>query len=75
MGLSIQEKVFKIDFQKGNCGSHLLFPIGTTSYFYLQVTSVALTKFPVNWPFGSGEEAKNIFKILVAILDFRSKQF
>ena len=26
---SIQEKKFKIAFQDGNCGSHLVFPIGT----------------------------------------------
>ena len=30
-------------------------------YFYLQVTPMLPTKFQVNWPFGSGEEAKNIF--------------
>ena len=30
------------------------------------------TKFQVNWPFGSGEKAKNRFS---AILEFRSEQF
>ena len=27
-------------------------------FFYLQVTLMLPTKFQVNWPFGSGEEAK-----------------
>ena len=59
---SIQE--FKIAFQDGNCGSHLVFLIGTIlAIFYLQATLMILTKFQVNWPFGSGEEAKNIFSI------------
>ena len=62
MGLSIQEKKFKIDFQDGNCGDHLVFPIGMIlAIFDLQVTSMTLTKFQVNWPFGSGEGAKNRF--------------
>ena len=53
---SIQEK-FKIAFQDGNCGSHLVFPIGTIlAIFDLQITSMILTR-----PFGSGEEAKNRF--------------
>ena len=29
--------------------------------FDLQVTPMLPTKFQVNWPFGSGEEAKNRF--------------
>ena len=29
MGLSVQEKKFKIDFQDGNCGVHLVFSIET----------------------------------------------
>ena len=62
MGLSIQEKKFKIDFQDGNCGGHLVFPIRKIlAIFDLQVTSMSLTKFQVNWPFGSGEEANNRF--------------
>ena len=62
MGLSIQEKKFKIYFQDGNWGGHLGFPIGTIlAIFDLQVTSMILTKFQVNWRFGSGEEAKNRF--------------
>ena len=52
---SIQKEKFKIAFQDGNCGSHLVFLIGTIlAIFDLQVTSMILTKFQVNWPFGSG---------------------
>ena len=52
---SIQEKMFKIAFQDGKCGSHLVFPIETIlAIFDLQVTSMILTKFQVNWPFGLG---------------------
>ena len=54
----------KIDFQDGpHCG-HLRFPIGTLlAIFYLQVTLILPTTFPINWLFGSGEEAKNeVFK-------------
>ena len=59
MVLSIQEKKFKIDFQDGNCGSHLVFQIGTILVIFdLQVTSMILTNFQVSWRFGSGEEAK-----------------
>ena len=29
--------------------------------FYLQVTPMLPVEFQVNWPFGSGEEAKNRF--------------
>ena len=43
-------------------GSHLGFPIGTIlAIFDLQVTPMPPSKFGVNWPFGSGEEAKNRF--------------
>ena len=45
MGLSIQEKKFKIDFQDGNSGGHLAFPTGTIlAISDLQVTSMTLTK-------------------------------
>ena len=65
---SIQEKKFKIDLQDGNNGGHSVFPIGTISaIFYLQVTSMILTTFQVNWLFDSGAEA--------AVLDFRSERF
>ena len=35
------------------------------------------TKFQVNWPFGSGEETQNSFKMAAraAILDFWLEQF
>ena len=60
MGLTIQAKKFKIDFQDGNCGGHLGFLIGMIlAIFDLPVTPMLSTKFRVNWPFGSGEEAKN----------------
>ena len=43
------------------CGGHLGFPIGTIlANFDLQVTPMLPTKFQVSWPFGSGEEEKNI---------------
>ena len=58
-GLSVQEKKRKIDFQDGG---HLGFPIGTIlATFDLQVTLMVPSKFGVNWPLGSGEEAKNRF--------------
>ena len=45
--------------------------------FDLQVTLMLPSKFGVNWPFGSGEEAKKIFKMaaMAAILDFGSERF
>ena len=59
IGLSVQEKKRKIDFQDGG---HLGFPIGMIlAIFDLQVTLMLPSKFGVNWPFGSGEEAKNRF--------------
>ena len=61
-GLSVQEKKRKTDFQDGCHGGHLGFPIGTIlAIFDLQVTPMLPSKFGVNWPFGSGEEAKNRF--------------
>ena len=42
--------------------SHLGFTIGTIlAIFYLQITPMLPSKFGDNWPFGSGEEAKNRF--------------
>ena len=73
-GLLVQEKKVKIYFQDGG---HLGSWIGTIlAFFYLQVTLMFSTKFLVNWPLGSGEEAKNrFFKIATtaAILDFRTE--
>ena len=62
IGLSVQEKKRKIDFQDGGHGGYLGFPIGMIlAIFYLQVTPMLPSKFGVNWPFGSGEEAKTRF--------------
>ena len=62
IGLSVQEKKRKIDFQDGGHGGHLGFQIGTIlAIFDLQVTLMLPSNFGVNWPFGSGEEAKNRF--------------
>ena len=58
IGLSVQKKL-KIDFQDGG---HLGFPIRTIlAIFDVQVTTMLPIKFQVNWPFCSGEEAKNKF--------------
>ena len=52
----------KIDFQDGDHGGHLGFPIGTIlATFDLQVTPMLPTKFRVNWRFGLEEEAKKKF--------------
>ena len=62
IGLLVQEKKRKINFQDGGHGGHLGYPIGTIlAIFDLQVTPMLPSKFGVNWPFGSGEEAKNWF--------------
>ena len=46
----------------GRSGGHLGFPISPIlASFDLQVTPMLPTKFRVNWPFSSGEEAKNRF--------------
>ena len=74
IGLSIQEKKRKIDFQDGGHGGHLGFLIGMIlAIFDLQVTLMLPSKFRVKWPFSSGEEAKNRFKMaaMAAILVFR----
>ena len=62
IGLSVQEKRRKIDFQDSSHGGHLGFLIGTIlDIFDLHVTLMLPTKSQVNWPFGSGEETKNRF--------------
>ena len=49
----------KKDFQDDPHGGHLEFSIQMIlAIFDLQVTPMLPTKFRVNWPFGSGEEAK-----------------
>ena len=62
IGLSVQEMTQKIDFKDVRYGGHLGFPIGMIlAIFDLPVTPMLPTKFRVNLPFGSGEEAKNRF--------------
>ena len=62
IGLSVQEKKRKTDSQNGVQGGHLGFLIRMIlANFVIQVTLMLPTKFPVSWPFGSGEETKNIF--------------
>ena len=52
----------ELDFQDSCHGSHLGFPIEKIlAIFDLQVTPMLPTKFQVNWPVGSGEDAKNRF--------------
>ena len=71
--LSVQ---FKIDFQDGDCGGHIGFPIRTNlAIFDLQVNQILPIKFRINWPFGSGKNYKKDSKIeaMAAILDFRSE--
>ena len=54
-----------MDFQAGGHGCQLGFPIGMIlAIFDQQVASILPFKFPVNWPFGSGEKA------IAATLDF-----
>ena len=61
-GFSVQEKKRKKDFQDGHHGGQLGFRIATIlAICDLQVIPMLHTEFQVNWPFGSGEEAKNIF--------------
>ena len=56
VGLSVQEKKRKIDFQDGGQGGHLGFPIGTILVIFdLQITPMLPTNYRVNWPRGVGE--------------------
>ena len=60
MHLSVQEKKFKIDYEDGNCGSHLVFPVGMIlAIFDRQVTLMLSAKVLVIRPYGSGGEAQN----------------
>ena len=62
-------------------GGQLGFTIGTIlAIFDLRVTPMLPTKFRINWPFGSEEEAKNRFSRWLpwrrqAILDIRLARF
>ena len=78
IGLLVQEKKQKIDFQDGCHGGHLGFPIGMIlAIFDLQFTPMLPSKFGVNWPFGSGEEEKNLshlgfpIETILAIFDLQ----
>ena len=65
IGHSVQEKKRKIGFQNYHHGGHLGFPIGIiVAIFDLQITPMLPTKFQVNWPFGSGKEAKHRWRPL-----------
>ena len=66
-GLSVLDMKRKIDLQDGGLGGYLGFPI--FALFNLQVTSMLLTKFQVNWLFVSGGEAKNRFLRFLNIYD------
>ena len=62
MGSSYISLCKKIGFQDGCHGGQLGFPIETIlAIFHLQFTPMLPTKFRVNWPFTSGEEAKKRF--------------
>ena len=71
VGLSVQEKKFKIDFQDGGHGGHLGFQIGKIlDIFDLHVALIFLTKFRVSWPFGSGEKVLGFqIRTILAISD------
>ena len=63
-GPSVQEKKRKINSQHGRwvAATAAILDFRTTlAIFDVQVTPMLPTKFQVNWPFGSGEEAKNRF--------------
>ena len=61
IGLSVQEKKLKIDLRWLPWRPSWIFDWQDLTFFDLQVTPVLPRKFGVNWPFGSGEEAKNRF--------------
>ena len=62
IGLLVQEKKQKIDFQDSGHGGYPGFPTGMIlAIFDQQVTLMLPTKFQINWPFGSGEEVKTDF--------------
>ena len=62
IGLLVQEKKFKIEFQEGNSGSHLEFPVRIfLAIFNLQAIQILPIKFGVNSPYNSGIEAQNRF--------------
>ena len=75
IGLLVQDKKLKIDFQDGHHGINLRFPVGRIlAISDLQVAPILPTKFRVNWPFSSGDSQDRIFK-MAAFLDFGSNDF
>ena len=75
INLSVQEKNFNIDFQDGD---RLGFPIRMNlATFDLQITSILLIKFRVNWPFFQDNKLFQIFNMAAraTILDFWSEWF
>ena len=63
IGLSVQEKKDKIDFQDGHQGDHLEFSTEMLlATFDLQVALILPTKFRVNRFFNSGVEVQNRFQ-------------
>ena len=62
VGLSVQEKKLKMDFQDDGCGCHLEFWIRTfLAILYLQITTILPARSEVSWPFGLQVQEK--FKI------------
>ena len=62
ISISVQQKKLKINFQDGDCGTHLQFLIGTIlAIFALQINLILPVKFPVKWPWVSGVEVRNRF--------------
>ena len=59
---ALEEITWQTDERVQSHGGYLAFPNETIlAIFHLQVTLMTPTKFKVNWPLGSGEEAKNWF--------------
>ena len=62
IGILIQEKKFKIDFQDGGYSGHLRYSIGTIlAFLYQQLTLILPTKFQVNCSLRSREEVQYRF--------------
>ena len=76
MGLCIQEKKFKIDFQDGICGGHLVFPIGTILAIFDHFDDSYQVSNQLAFQFQE-KKRKIDFKLtaMAIILDFRSERF
>ena len=62
IGLSVQEKVQYRFSRWRPWWPSWISNQNDFSNFYLQATCILPMKFPVNWPFGSGEKFKTDFK-------------